>query len=555
MNKEMEFFACLKKQRKQQTLVKREVWSYTRVSTKLQQDNYSLENQKNGNGKYCEAEGLVIVKDLGGKYESASGDISRKEFMAMIKEVKKAVKKPYAIVVWVISRFSRNVRAISLIDELVDKYGVHLIETSTGLSTETDDGKLAIYSKVLDARRDNVNRLKLTLPGMISFLEEGNWLGNVARGYTHYGPRAKGRYSEKQHIFLNEEGKLLQRAWQWKLNGERDFIIIERLKALGLIITKQQLSSMWRNPFYCGVNNNSLLGDRHVKGNWEKMVSEEDFIIINRNLDRAHRGTHKQEKEHPARPLHGTILCPLCERNLVGYSVSKSFKNGKERRLIHYYKCNTHLGVSYNAETTIRARNTGVHQIFERILSAFQFDKEDFDILSKQLNKILEKRNEQNHSLTRDLEVRLSEVDTKLKAVQYRFAIDEIKKEVYDVAFEKLSAERDAIIEQQARQGQNLSNQKSTIDSALKYARNLCWAWVSAPLHAKQLFQKLIFPHGLIMDRENGRYLTKTVNALFAVIANKSMSFDEKEKGLIFKIDDQSFVVAGVGLEPTTFGL
>ena len=181
MNKEMEFFACLKKQRKQQTLVKREVWSYTRVSTKLQQDNYSLENQKNGNGKYCEAEGLVIVKDLGGKYESASGDISRKEFMAMITEVKKAVKKPYAIVVWVISRFSRNVRAISLIDELVDKYGVHLIETSTGLSTETDDGKLAIYSKVLDARRDNVNRLKLTLPGMISFLEEGNWLGNVAR--------------------------------------------------------------------------------------------------------------------------------------------------------------------------------------------------------------------------------------------------------------------------------------------------------------------------------------------------------------------------------------
>lgn len=551
MNKEIAFFAGLKQKGKKHISIKCGVWSYTRVSTKLQQDNYSLENQKAQNAQYCEAQKLTIARELGGKYESASGDFSRKEFMAMIKEVKMAAKKPYAIVVYVISRFSRNVRAIALIDELVDKYGVHLIEASTGLSTETDDGKLAIYAKVLDARRDNVNRLKLTLPGMKSFLEEGNWLGNVPRGYDHFGPRAKGKYSETQKITLNAEGKLLQKAWEWKLNGERDFIIIEKLDVLGLKIRKQQLSEMWRNPFYCGINTNSLL-DEPVQGSWEKMVDRQDFIVINSGFGKDRKCNYAQEKEHPARPLHGTLLCPICNAKLVGYSVKKLSKKDKEARHIHYYKCNTHTGISYNAETTTRALNTGVHQIFERIISAFKFDQDDLTILAKQLSKILDKRNASNKCLAADLQSRLSETEKNIKLVQYRVAINEIAKEVYDVAVEKLNKERAELIVQIEKQGQTLSNQNSVIDSALKYARNLCWAWVSAPLHAKQALQKLIFPNGLVIDRENDRYLTKTVNVLFALIADKSMHLEEKEKGLIFKIDDQSLVVAGTGLEPVS---
>ena len=57
------------------------------------------------------------------------------------------------------------------------------------------------------------------------------------------------------------------------------------------------------------------------------------------------------------------------------------------------------------------------------------------------------------------------------------------------------------------------------------------------------------------IDTETRQYLTSKVNALFAI--KHSFSNDKKDikKGLPIKSDEESFVVAGVGLEPTTFGL
>ena len=64
------------------------------------------------------------------------------------------------------------------------------------------------------------------------------------------------------------------------MDGERDVFIRVRLAELGMKISKSQLSDMWRKPFYCGVIVNSLL-DEPVKGHWEPMVTEEDFLRLN----------------------------------------------------------------------------------------------------------------------------------------------------------------------------------------------------------------------------------------------------------------------------------
>ena len=68
----------------------KEVWCYTRVSTIDQKTNYSLDNQLKAARDYATANGLDLVKDFGGTYESGKDDFTRKEFSRLIEEVKKA---------------------------------------------------------------------------------------------------------------------------------------------------------------------------------------------------------------------------------------------------------------------------------------------------------------------------------------------------------------------------------------------------------------------------------------------------------------------------------
>ena len=203
------------------------VWLYTRVSSKDQFANQSLHNQNDSGEKFCSANNYNLIKIFGGTYESASGDFTRTEFKKLIDSIRKARKRPFAILIFKMSRFSRTGgSAIALATELIEALGVHLIEISSGKSTVTERGKLEIYERLLKAREENIERLEMTVPGMKKFLRNGNWLGNAPIGYDHYGPRVKdiSKIRAEQLLVLNEEGKQLKKAWKWKLQGEGDTI-------------------------------------------------------------------------------------------------------------------------------------------------------------------------------------------------------------------------------------------------------------------------------------------------------------------------------------------
>jgi len=288
----------------------KDVWIYTRVSSKDQQTNMSLTSQISNAKLYSNEKKIQVIKTFGGTYESASGDFTRKEFKRLIEEIRKAKVKPYAILINTISRFSRTGGpGVGLATELVEVLGVHLIEVSTGKSTETEDGKIEIYRGLLQARQDNLDRLRVTLPGMKSFLISGNWLGKSPRGFDQYGTKVKKAkfHNDEQKIVINEEGKLLKKAWQWKLQGEKDFQIIKKLDDVGLKIKKQAMSDMWRNPFYCGISVHKMLDGQLVNGNWEKMISHQDFLMVQEIL-KDNRFGYKHEKSNPDRPLNAFIF-------------------------------------------------------------------------------------------------------------------------------------------------------------------------------------------------------------------------------------------------------
>ncbi|WP_035640627.1 recombinase family protein, partial [Flavobacterium gilvum] len=494
----------------------KEIWGYTRVSSKMQLVNNSLEEQRIEIVEFANKNGYSLKNMLGGTYESASGDFTRKEFTKMIVEVKNAKRKPFAIAIKFISRFSRTGgNAISIVNELVEKTGVHLIETSTGLCTDDEKSKLEIYNKLIDSRRENIDRLEKTLPGMKSLLRAGNWLGKAPRGYTMRGKKVTDYtlIQETQSITINDEGKILKKAWDLKVRGERDYLIQKKLEKLGLKITKQALSEMWKKPFYCGILVNSLI-EEPVRGNWKGLVSEEDFLKVNKTLLSGKKVADSKEysksKICDSRPLISFLRCE-CGCLLTGYVV--------EKKGLHYYKCQKCKNASFNAHTTKKSKLVGLNNSFENLLSKYTLNTPFIEPFKMQLNKLFGTMNTEAKDEMKSLVSQKKDLEIKIKNLDDRYFnnpnFGDEKYNKYVLQFEADLKEIEGLIELNEKK---LSNHKIHVEKVVEKIKNISDCWAGGDVENKMRIQKLVFPEGLSIRAENREYLTNKVNGIFDLI-------------------------------------
>ena len=525
----------------------RDVWVYTRVSTKDQQANKSLQSQKDEGLRYAKEHNYNITRYFGGTYESASGDFTRKEFTKLISEVKASRKRPLAIMIFTINRFSRTGGGgVSLANELVETLNTNLIEISSGKNTLTEEGKLEIYRGLIKARQENLDRLKVTIPGLKKHLEEGGWLGNVPKGYVQFGKRvrAASRYSEKQIIKINEEGLILKKAWKWKLDGDRDCEILKRLEELGLKMTKQALSEMWRNPFYCGINVHGML-DKPVKGNWEKLVSEQDFMYVLEIL-KGNKFGYTHSNSDYRRPLTAFIRCHKCNGKMAGYEVKNKGK--------HYYKCQKCLKVSINTETTVRG--VGANNLFKDLLTSYQLSPDLAEAFKEQLKLTYSTLNEESEDETAILEKQLAKEEADFKKLKRKYALeDNIDGDIYTELCNDFEAKIDNLKHKINNASKKISNLDNYINISTEIAQNISKYWLSEDLETSIRLQELVFPEGIVIDSENRQYLTPKCNQLFSSNAVISMISEGVKKNGTDKKSMPSCVVARSRLELPTFGL
>ena len=529
----------------------REVWLYTRVSSSQQRENYSLTYQKEESIKFATTHGYVITQTFGNISESASNDFTRKEFMDLISKVKQSRKKPFGILVYVMNRFSRTGgNAISISEELISKMGVHLIEVCSGMDTSTESGRYSIYSKLLEARKQNLDRLEHTIPGMKKFVSTGHCLGNVPFGYDHFGPRVKdpNKRSIEQRIIVNDDGKKLRLAWEWKATGMQDNIIISKLKLLGVNIRKQTISSMWRRPFYCGIQTNKLVGDTPVKGNWEPLISEELFWKVQSIVEGNHHG-YAISRDVSERPLIGTLICPRCGNKMSGYEV--------KRKNLHYYKCQTCKGVSINSNTS-RMKfpgKTGAHELFLSLLSSYELSPEMLDPFKFQIEKIMSGFSDSTKGEMAIYKKQISELTNRKDKLEERWAYGDIDKDTYQKFLRRLEDEIKALMEKYKIPDVEISNLQNKLDKVIDFSQNTSKYWVSGSLNVKKSIQNIVFPEGLVLDTEKRQYLTSKVNSLFYLKRDFMRTSGDKKEKLPIKNDEESSLVAEGGFEPPTFGL
>jgi DNA invertase Pin-like site-specific DNA recombinase len=519
----------------------RNIVAYTRISSIGQQDNFSLLQQKEEIYAYAKANNYNIIAEFGAKVESASDDMSRKEFKRLYDWVTtEAPLKPFAIAIRFISRFSRSgASAIGIVQELIEKKGIHLIETSTGLCTYNLRERYEIFDKLLKANVENQERLEKTLPGMIKFLKAGNWLGKAPLGYSMRGTRVvdyRLKYF-KQDVFIDERGKLIKLAWKWKLEGERDVYIRARLAELGLNVTKGQLSSLWRKPFYCGVIVNSLI-DEPVRGHWEPMVSEEDFLRINDMIEAPKRVPYASEVSHIKRPLTRFLKCGECGHRLSGYEVKK--------KGVHYYKCNKCKGSTFNAETSKKALTEGLNNQFFNLLDQYVLNEVVEPVFKQELRRFFQESKTSALTRIKVLEDEIAQEEAKLRQLDERYWLSNvsISAEKYKGFLDHIRMEKALKEAKLEVERKKVSNLDFYLNEVLAIAREVQYLWASADLETKLVIQKTVFPEGLVIRPLKRTYLTSNINPFFRVIPIFTRVLERRKTKKVTISDDFSSLVA-----------
>ena len=503
---------------------------YTRVSSKDQQDNTSLESQKNACEQFCLRKGIRIDSYFGGTYESAKQD-DRKEFKKMLDYVKKSGRID-SIIVYSFDRFSRSgPNALLLINELYSK-GITVFSSTQETDLSTAAGKLSKDILLIFSQFDNQLRRDKTIRGMVENLRGGFWVGGTPIGYDNVHRKEKTR---NHKYVINNEGELLKLAFKWKAEGKMNNVeIVNKLKKLGSSINYKSFTRILSNPFYCGYITHSLLPDA-VKGNHPPLISLELFKKVNKELnDQPHKGI----------PKNGQItFLPL--KAFVKDEISLSPFTGYQQKGIYYYKT--------------RAKGTCVNVKAERLNERFKTELLKYSVKEEHTTRLMERvlaKLEDNFSeqisISNAMKKRQGELKGKLENLHESFIERAIEKEVYQNYKAKYQKELSEIAEELQRNSFMSSNLENCIQKGIKLAQNLGGAWDTADFKTKQQIQKLVFPDGMLYKKQNDVLRTERVNTLFILIAEKSTPYKEKNNGDKLDCHHNSHVVVPTGIEPVS---
>jgi site-specific DNA recombinase len=506
---------------------------YTRVSTKEQADNTSLETQK----KYCEAYAKTndynIVAYYGGTHESAKSD-DRTEFKRMLKFARQSGNVG-CIIVYSYDRFSRTGSSASQITSELQQHGIQVKAVTQEVDTKTPSGKFQQSLFYMFSQFDNELRRDKTNTAMSELLRKGHWLWSPPRGYIN-----KNKYHKAVdwEIDITDEGRLLAKAFKWKSKGLLSNVkIVEKLNQLGMKINEKRLSQIFKNPFYCGILVSRMIPGEVIEGRHPKIVSQNDFIKIN-TIQSTHPQRHIQENAHL--PLKQFVYCETCKTPLTGYLVRS--------KDIYYYKCRT-KGCCCNKSAI------HMHSKFEKKLQKLQVENKYNDIIRDVMMYTYENVTKENRNKESSIKKQISEIKQRLDALEERFAIGEIGKEIFSKFSEKYKSEISSF-EKEIRDPEiSSSNLQKAIDKALIMSTNLNEIWSSGDLDEKRRLQKLVFPAGIGYDKQNDRVRTTRVNSLFSAIPLMTGDLNKIKSGEPVDFNQFSARVSPTGFEPVTASL
>ena len=503
--------------------------TWTRVSSEEQfRSNNSIDTQLEACHNYCERVNKEIKYDFGGTFESAKK--AGEKFLDMVGAV---LNDPEidTIVVYDYDRFSRNMEEGLTYKGQLNRSGVTIIAVNqpvdkSNMLAEHIEAILLIVADI-----DNAMRRHKCHEGMVACLNRGEWYSRPPLGYTS-------KKVNKQHIItINDDGRILKKAWEW-IAAEPNIPqarVIERLRARGLKIDKQRLSKCLHNTFYCGKIEHKYLNGTVVQGKQEALVSEALFNKVRQIVDGKSCSGYEHAAETPRFPLKGHIFY---EGHLMtGYTVKA--KN------LDYYKYNGDIG-----NVNVSAKE--LHTKYAELLNEYKIPESLIPMFTNRLKQKFSEREDVQLGEIEAVKKHLATINTYIKTAKKNFAIGKIDEDAYSSAMSDLEADRRETERELEKVSVNLSNLSNFIDDSIRITCNLGSCWNHQDFDVCQKIQKLVFPKGVVWDKENRRLLTIECNMVFDLMHRISSSYKNNATKKVEKSCDFSTLVAGERLELST---
>jgi site-specific DNA recombinase len=503
---------------------------YTRVSSQEQaENNGSLEVQLKYCNNYAKTNSIQIKEYFGGSYESAKTD-GRKEFLRMIEYVKKHKNISY-IIVFNYDRFSRTGAAASHISEELSRQGVTVKSVTQDIDTSTAIGRLQENFFHLLNNFDNRLKSDRTIINTKEVMLKGYWPYQTPLGYLNLKPKHRACFHE---YVITESGKHLRKGFQ--MLTERKYFyyeIVDYLMQRGVEISTKSFRHVFSNPFYAGYVTGSLLGGKLIEGKHPKLIDLKTFLAAQDVLNNNPFVGVAKVFRHNEVPLKIFVKDEVSGKPFTGYTTRGNW----------YYK-------TKDAAIPVNVSSKLLNGMFVDLLSKYEYNPSLKKKLEAILTSELKSRLSEKASDKTLLKKKIAEKQSLLEKAELKYISDQITEDIYNKHAQQIRSEIGELSKGIDSASMSSSNIEKVVQNCLAISQNISQAWISAEYEKKQRLQKMVFPEGIMYNKQNGVVRTSKVNLIFNEIPLLVSLCADKEKGDSVKNRLKSNYVPRTGIEP-----
>jgi site-specific DNA recombinase len=474
---------------------------YCRVSTEEQaSEGYSISAQLQTLRQYTSLYGWQIAEEYVDEGISGKDIKGRPAMQRLIADVDK--DKFQAVLVWKISRLSRNMLDTLVLLDKFEEYDIKFISYSENFDTSSPIGKLVVQlmASIAEMERNTLSEnVKL---GMTQRAREGSWNGGVVFGYDSV---------EKELIVNPKEAEIVHLIFTLYAEGSGLKAIANHLNKAsyrtkrGKHFSINGIATILDNPIYNGKirwlqvenwdkkrrrgkNVNPIL----VEGKHAEIISNELWNIVQA---RRQSKSFKQRQSNKPFLLSSILRCPNCGQGMVPSITTSTRKDGTKRKH-RYYVCGAfhNKGSSACKANSIKAYYTE-DAVINRI-TAFLNDSNGFHQTLENINKDTVQSNVKLKEQLDNIETELREANAIQEKYMEAFEQNLLPVSMLQERLHKLTCSKNDLEQKKNELRVQLSSSDSKI-IPLDVVRHLLEKYVQAFQQSprekkKQLFQLLL---------------------------------------------------------------
>jgi site-specific DNA recombinase len=306
-----------------------------RVSSKEQEEGYSIDAQVYRLEEYCLRKGLELLKIF--KFSESSTVGNRKKFLEAIDFAKKQ-KEIIAVVTDKVDRLQRNNKETPLLNDLIEREKIELhfyTENCIMHKYSTSQEKMVwnmfvmMAQNYVDSLRDNVNR------SIAQKLRMGEWISAAPIGYLHINNGSKHDRGKNEIVVDKMRAPLVRRLFEEYATGAYTLgQMVKKIKEWGLrnsrgnhgYLCLSHVHSIIQNPFYYGVMRVQKTGKDypHI---YQAIISKELFD----QCQKIRLGWNKKPFKWGGKEFifRGLIKCATTGRVVTAEIKKKKYGSGK----------------------------------------------------------------------------------------------------------------------------------------------------------------------------------------------------------------------------------